>query len=148
MPQLDPTWFASQLFWLAITFLVLHLILSRVVLPPLQGVLARREETQAQDIETAQNLKIQAEEAQAAYERVSAQSRAKAQEVLAAAQEESKKKADEASRALDKQVEQKLAEATRNITAKKAELIAGLTPASSELASLIVGRLTESNAKG
>ena len=60
MPQLDPTWFASQLFWLAITFAVLYTVLARAVLPPLQNIVARREGTIEGDIASAEALKEQA----------------------------------------------------------------------------------------
>ena len=50
MPQLDPTWFASQLFWLAITFVTLYVVLSRFVLPPLLEIIARRAQTAQDDM--------------------------------------------------------------------------------------------------
>ena len=35
MPQLDPTWWGGQIVWLALIFLVLYLVLSKVLLPKL-----------------------------------------------------------------------------------------------------------------
>jgi F-type H+-transporting ATPase subunit b len=142
MPQLDPTWFASQLFWLVITFSVLYLVLSRVMLPPLQAMLLKRQETLDHDIDQAQSMKSEAERARQEYERLLAETRAKAQQLLAEAQAAHKAKADRAVQEMDKEIEKKLADATRKIEAKKQELKAALSPATAELTAAIVEKLT------
>ena len=43
LPQMNPEHFASQIFWLAITFGLLFLLLSRVTLPKIAGSLAYKE---------------------------------------------------------------------------------------------------------
>ena len=43
-PAFDPTWFASQLFWLAIFFTGLYFALSRFILPKLSDTLEKRSE--------------------------------------------------------------------------------------------------------
>ena len=147
MPQLDPTWFASQLFWLAITFITLYILMARFVLPPLQEVIARRLQTKEQDVAAAEAMKLEAQAAKADYERALSESRQKAQGLIAEVALASKAKAEQASRDLDAQVAKKLADATQKIAAKKQELIQALSPATGELASLIADRLTQ-NAKG
>jgi F-type H+-transporting ATPase subunit b len=143
MPQLDPTWFASQLFWLAITFAVLYFVLAKLVLPPLMGTIADRAHTLESDVSRAQALKIQAEDARTAYERALTEARAKAQQLLAEATLDQKAKADEASRRMDAEVAAKLSDAEKRIHAKKQELMDALAPTSSELAGLIVEKLTQ-----
>ena len=143
MPQLDPTWFASQLFWLAVTFVTLYVLLSRFILPSLQDVIARRAGAHTGDIEAAQSLKLQAEAARVEYERTMAQAREKAQAMLTEATLASKAKAEQASRDLDQQVARKLAEASQRIATKKKELMDALTPTAVQLAGMIVERLTQ-----
>jgi F-type H+-transporting ATPase subunit b len=145
MPQLDPTWFASQLFWLAITFAVLYTVLARAVLPPLQNIVARREGTIEGDIATAEAMKEQAEAARQDYERTLAEARDRAQQLVNDAVASQKVIADQAGRDMDKQVASQLEEAGSRITTKKKELIAALTPATEELTSLIVEKLTHRN---
>lgn len=145
MPQLDPTWFASQIFWLLVTFGLLYVVLSRLVLPPLVGIVARRESTIEGDIAHAEALKQEAEAARQEYERTLAEARAKAQQLFSDAMADHKAKADIASKDVEQQVAAKLEEANARISAKKKELIGALTPATEELTSLIVEKLTHRN---
>ena len=143
MPQLDPTWFASQLFWLAITFAILYGILSRKVLPPLLEIIERRQQTKERDITEAQTFKSQAEQARHEYERALSEARGRAQQLMTDAMQETKAKGEQKTRDMDKQIEANLKEASRKITAKKEEMIASLTPATLELTSMIVEKLTQ-----
>lgn len=143
MPQLDPTWFASQLFWLALSFALLYFLMSRLALPPLQEVLTRRKETISGDIEQAQSMKLQADHARQDYERTTLAAQEKAQQLMNDALAASKASAEAASKEVDKQVAAKLSEAAKKISAKKQELIDALAPASAELAGLVVKQLTQ-----
>ena len=64
MPQLDPEFFVSQLFWLVVTFSFLFLFLWRVSLPRIGSVLEKRENKINNDIATAKQLQIEAEKIQ------------------------------------------------------------------------------------
>ncbi len=144
MPQLDPTWFASQLFWLAICFVALYAMLSRLVLPPLLDIMANRTATLATDIELAQALKAEAEQARVDYEKTLAAARNNAQALMNDAMAEQKAKAEAKGKELEKQIEAKLAAATQQIEAKKAKMLQELAPTAADLATLIVEKLTQS----
>ena len=64
MPQLDPEFFVSQLFWLVVTFSFLFLLLWKVSLPRIGSVLEKRENKINNDIKTAKQLQIEAEKIQ------------------------------------------------------------------------------------
>lgn len=83
MPQFDPQFFLPQLFWLAVLFGILYLLMSRVALPRVAEVLETRQDRIAHDLDRAEELKKQAEAVLKAYEAASAEARAKAQAVLA-----------------------------------------------------------------
>ena len=85
MPQLDPATFAPQLFWLAVCFGVLYLIVSRVALPRVGEILQARRERIEADLSRAEALREEAEAALAAHERAMAEARAEARGLLAAA---------------------------------------------------------------
>lgn len=142
MPQLDPTWFASQLFWLAVTFVMFYVVLSRFVLPPLMGIIAQREQTVEGDLSKAQSLKSQAEQARQDYERTLAEARERAQALMNETIASHKAKTELANKEMDRQIELKLADASRRIAAKKEEMITALTPTTGELTAMIVEKLT------
>ena len=60
----DPTYFASQLFWLAILFGLLYFVLSRFILPKLGGTIEKRGDTIANDLDEATRLSEQAAESE------------------------------------------------------------------------------------
>jgi F-type H+-transporting ATPase subunit b len=142
VPQLDPTWFASQLFWLFVCFTVLYVLLSRLILPPLQGVIASRKDSIENDLNVAQELKSKAEQAKQSYESTLVKSRETAQALLAESEVASKVRAEEAIKALDAQIAVQSANANSAIAAKKQEFINELMPATIEFSSLIVEKLT------
>lgn len=143
MPQLDPTWFASQLFWLAVTFVLFYVVLSRYVLPPLMGIIEQRQQKVEGDLSLAQTLKSQAEQARQDYERTLAEARERAQALMNEAMASHKTKIEQANKEMDRQIELKLADASRRIAAKKEEMLAALIPTTSELTAMIVEKLTQ-----
>ena len=81
MPQLDPSLFPTQVFWLVITFLALFLIAWKVALPRITEVLDARQTRIDGDLEKAQALKTEAEEAIAVYEKTLADATSEAQAI-------------------------------------------------------------------
>lgn len=67
LPQFDPTWFASQVFWLAISFAVLYFIFANKTLPDISGVIENRKNHIRSDLETAEQLTAQADAVHDAY---------------------------------------------------------------------------------
>jgi F-type H+-transporting ATPase subunit b len=83
MPQFDPTWFPSQIFWLAVIFLAFYVVLSKLVLPQLGAAIEGREKQIEGDLARAGSLKGESDAMIATYEKALAESRAKAQAVRA-----------------------------------------------------------------
>ncbi|MDJ0824696.1 MAG: F0F1 ATP synthase subunit B' [Rhodobacter sp.] len=115
MPQLDFTTFPNQIFWLVVTLVVIYLILSRVALPRIESVLNDRKSTITGDIARAEELKLQAEEAEAAYNQALADARAEAQTIIAEAKAEMQAELDAATAKADAEIAAKAAESERAI---------------------------------
>jgi len=60
MPQLNPEFFLSQVFWLVITFSFLLIFLWRISLPRISSVLEKRENKINDEIQTAKKLQTEA----------------------------------------------------------------------------------------
>ena len=61
MPQLDPTYWASQSFWLILVFLILYIAISKFYLPKIKDNLDNRENKIKEDLENANKFREQSE---------------------------------------------------------------------------------------
>lgn len=68
LPQLDPKWFPSQIFWLIVTFGIMYLGFSTIFLPQISKTIENRQGHIQGNLNKAQSLKEQAEAAQKKYE--------------------------------------------------------------------------------
>ena len=82
MPQLDPTKFPTQLFWIAVTFLLFFLLMWRVALPKVARVLEDRKNRIDGDLAKAAELRAEAERVSIAYDKAAADGRAQAQAIV------------------------------------------------------------------
>lgn len=88
MPQLDPSNYAGQIFWLVITFVALYWVLVRLALPRVADVLEARQRKIDDDLDRAAAARGEAEGVLAAYDKRLAESAAEAQGLLRQASEE------------------------------------------------------------
>ena len=68
MPQLDPTYWASQAFWLILIFSLLYLTLSKMFIPKIKESIDNRDNKIKDDLDEAQKLKTMAEQKLKEYE--------------------------------------------------------------------------------
>ena len=68
MPQLNPEFWVSQIFWLTLTFGFLFIILSKFILPKISNNLELRKSQILENIETAEKQKIESENKIKEYE--------------------------------------------------------------------------------
>lgn len=87
LPQLDPSTWPSQIFWLIVTFGFLYWVMSSFILPRLGGMIEERRDRIADDLDQAAEFKHRAEEAEAAYDKALADAKAKAQAIAAETRE-------------------------------------------------------------
>ncbi len=142
MPQLDPSLFPTQLFWLALTLIPLYLVLWRVALPRVSDVRAARRERIEDDLKKAEALKAEADEALAGYKAMIAQAADKAREAL---REAAREASEDAARQRDALADRLAAEADAaqaRIAAETARVIADIGTIASELAQAAAGRLS------
>ncbi len=69
MPQLDPAVFLPQIFWLFVLFGLVYLFIAHSAAPKITRVLERRQDRIASDLQEAERLQAQAEEARISYEK-------------------------------------------------------------------------------
>ena len=94
MPQLNPEFFVSQLFWLVVTFSFLFVFLWRVSLPRIGNVLEKRERKVNDDLATAKELQEEASKIQENIEDQLRQAKFDASEMIKASSNSMQEKAD------------------------------------------------------
>ena len=67
MPQLNTEYFASQIFWLVIFFIILYIVMAKYALPKIANVIETREDIIVQDVEEAENFKKESEITEQGY---------------------------------------------------------------------------------
>jgi F-type H+-transporting ATPase subunit b len=147
LPQLDPSTYPSQLFWLAILCVVLYTLFARWTLPALSAILDARAQHIKGDLEAAQHLKDEAEAARAAYEAGLTEARRKAAALFAQAEEHAKAKAQEATNVFRRESAAQLAEVEAEIAAAQAQATAALDAQADALAAVAAERLLTESGK-
>jgi F-type H+-transporting ATPase subunit b len=143
-PPFQKDTFASQLLWLAIFFVALYLLASRLALPRVGSILEERHARIAGDFAAAGKMKGEAEAAVAAYEKSLADARARAQGVAAEAREVLNRRSEAERKTIEEALAERLAAAEKAIAATKAAAMTNVRSIAEETAMAIVAKLTGS----
>jgi len=133
MPQLDPSTFGSQLFWLAVSFVTLYVVLSVLVLPRIGATMAKRSEQLDGDLAEAEALRAKAEAALEAYEEALAQARTKALVVAQTMRAEVQAETARQKAELDAKLAEEAAAADSRLAATREAALAGLRDAAKDI---------------
>jgi F-type H+-transporting ATPase subunit b len=141
-PPFDSSTFPSQLVSLAIAFVALYLIVSRIALPRVGGVIDARQKAIDGDLAEAQKLKEESEDALKAYESDLAAARSRAQAISAETREKLNAASEAERKTLEDELSHRLAEADKTIAAKRARAMGNVRGIAADAAGAIVERLT------
>ena len=78
MPQLNPEFWFSQIFWLVLTFGILYIILSKLILPKISNNLESRKSQILENIETAEKQREESEKKLKEFEKIILESKLEA----------------------------------------------------------------------
>ena len=143
MPQLNPEFFISQLFWLTVTFLFLLLFLWRISLPRISEVLEKRETKINNDIEEAKKIQSEAEEIQAQIEKQISEARIHSTTEVKKSLLSLQKKASDELLLLDKEIDKNINESMTSIEKNKNESLNQIGSEIVNITKLILTKLTK-----
>jgi len=141
LPQLNPDSFASQIFWMLLVFAALYYMLQRRILPRFAEVLEEREVKITGDLSRAEELRAEAEAAEASYEASLAEARATAHDALAKAQEHAAEETAKKMAKVDSSIKGRFTKAENKLTEQKQEAYGQLASIVSEAVNDSVGRI-------
>jgi F-type H+-transporting ATPase subunit b len=140
-PPFDPATFPSQLLWLAITFGLLYVLMSRVALPRVGEILANRKAIIDADLAAADASRQKTDAAIAAYEQALAAAKAKAQGIANETREGIQADLAAKRNAVETDLSAKVSAAEARISATKAEALTHVDEIATETAQTVVAQL-------
>lgn len=140
-PPFDLTTFGSQLVWFVITFGALYVILSRVVLPQITAVLAKRAGTISNDLDEAAQKSAAAEQARIEMERAVAKARADARALVDAARADVTAKLTAEQSAAEERLAKKIADAEAKVDGERKKALAEVPAIAEALARDIADKI-------
>ena len=140
-PPFNKDTFASQLIWLAVFFVAIYVVVSRLAIPRIGGIFAARAERIAGDLAEAEHLKAQSDAALEAYEKSLAEARERAQAVANQTREKLNGEAEARRKKLEGELNARLSAAESSIAATKTAAMANVRGIAAEAAAAIVQRL-------
>lgn len=144
MPQFDIATFPSQIFWLLVSFAILYVLMSRLVLPRISSTIEARETKIQGDLAAAQTANDAARVAAEKQAKALAEARASAHGAVHAAAEAAAKETSASLHKVADRLAGDITAAEGRIDAQKAQALAGLTTLSTEIATSILGKLVGS----
>ncbi len=138
LPQLDFSTFPSQIFWLAVTCVVLFWLMNKIALPRIAEVLEERADAIADDLDRAEEFKRKAAEAEEAYQQALADARAKAHEIVAETKAEIQKDVDAAMAKADAEISARSAESEKRIREIRASAMEAVEEVATDTAGAVI----------
>lgn len=141
MPQLDYHSFAPQLVWLAISFVALYLVMSRLAVPAISDTLARRQAKIQGDLDAAEKANEEARALLATYQRQLAETREDARKLMRERGEADNAAAAARLQALHDKLAAQIAEAERRIAAQRDDVMGGLEQMAKDIGQDVYAKL-------
>jgi len=115
MPQLNPEFWISQIFWLTLTFGILYLVLSKLILPKISANLETRKSQILENIEAAEKQREDSEIKLKEYEEIISKSKLEAKTIFNQAREKALKDINAKKEVLEGQIDEEISKAEEEI---------------------------------
>lgn len=145
LPQFEPDWFASQVFWLIVAFALLYVIFAKKTLPEISGVIENRKNHIQSNLDSAEKLTAEADAVHDAYVANMDKSQAKAAEEIQKAESKMKDKAAKAMEDFRKRSETELDAAENRIMAAKNAAMDDMNAIATDAANVAVEKIIGSS---
>ena len=142
MPQLDPTYWASQAFWLILIFTALYLALSNLFIPKIKDSIDSRENKMKDDLDEAQKLKNLAENKLKEYEQSIENANKEVQKIFFESKNQLNTQIQSKKKEFEKEIEKEVKNAEKEIEDLKRDSLKSISIISEEMASKVVEQIS------
>ena len=142
MPQLDPTYWASQAFWLILVFTILYISIARFYLPKIKDNLDNRENKIKEDLDAANNFKDLSELKMKEYEKILENSKKEVIKIHLESKNRLDKDIQVKKEVMEKEIEIEITKAQKEIIELKENSISDIQNISKDLALNIIENIS------
>ena len=143
MPQLNPEFWISQIFWLTLTFGILYIVLSKLILPKISANLELRKSQIQDNIEAAEKQRKDSESKLKEYDDIIFKSKLEAKNIFKDSREKVIKDINNKKETLENQINEEIKKAEKEIEVVKKSAPEKINKiaieASSELVKKLIG---------
>ena len=143
MPQLNPEFWISQIFWLTLTFGILYIVLSKLILPKISANLELRKSQIQENIEAAEKQRKDSESKLKEYDDIIFKSKLEAKNIFKDSREKVIKDINNKKETLENQINEEIKKAEKEIEVVKKSAPEKINKiaieASSELVKKLIG---------
>ena len=152
MPQLDPTYWASQAFWLILVFTILYISISKFYLPKIKDNLNNRDNKIKEDLENASKFREQSEAKLKEYKTILENAKKEVSKIHFESKNNLDKDIKSKKDVIEKEIENEILKANKEIVELKKNSISSIQNISENIASNIIesisgDKLNESSVK-
>ena len=115
MPQLNPEFWVSQIVWLVLTFGVLYIVLSKLILPKISENLESRKSQILENIETAESQREESEKKLKEFEKIILESKLEAKNYFNEARQKILDDINSKRLALEKDIDEEISAAEQEV---------------------------------
>ena len=141
MPQLNPEFWISQIFWLTLTFGILYVVLSKLILPKISANLELRKSQIQENIEAAEKQRESSETKLKEYDEIIQKSKLEAKNIFKNAREKALQDINSKKEILDKQIDKEISNAEKEIETLKKSAAEKINKIAIETSSDLVKKL-------
>ena len=142
MPQLDPTYWASQAFWLILVFVTLYISISKFYLPKIKGNLVNRENKISKDLEDANDFKEKSDSKIKEYEIILENAKREVSKIHFESKNNLDKNIQLKKEEMEKEIEKEILKAQKEISDLKKSSISSIQNISKNIASDIIQNIS------
>ena len=142
MPQLDPTYWASQAFWLILIFTLLYLVLSKMFIPKIKESIDDRENKIKDDLDEAQKLRSTADKKLKEYEIIIENAKKEFQKIIFESKNKLNAEIQNKKKKIEHEIEIEINSAEQEIENLKKDSLASISVISKEMTLKIIEKVS------
>ena len=141
MPQLNPEFWASQVFWLILIFSILYLVIWKIFLPKINYSIENRKSRIVNDLDEAQKLKESAEIKLKEYNKIIENSKQDAKKIIKDGRKKLDQDIENKKKNFNSQIDKEIASVEKEIKDLKKTSLSNISKIASEISSELMKKI-------